>query len=198
VFEKVLLAVDGSTYSAKAVPVAADIAKKSNGEVLVFHAREYGGSAGVAGGSRGERSSGAPILHNRTTSRPQSPRCRSIGMGGGPSSHRHSVIRPYRRMAQGRRPWDPGQHSESTSGGGSLCQPPFSHSAGHRLGPATITRHKLRRWHLLRVGGHLQETRRRLVADGDPEAFRELDSRDRLMLGIVAANQRMPSCHTAR
>lgn len=40
-FEKVLLAVDGSEYSAKAVPVAADIAKKSNGEVLVFHAREY-------------------------------------------------------------------------------------------------------------------------------------------------------------
>jgi nucleotide-binding universal stress UspA family protein len=41
VFEKVLLAVDGSEYSAKAVPVAAEIAKKSNGEVLVFHAREY-------------------------------------------------------------------------------------------------------------------------------------------------------------
>jgi len=41
VFEKVLLAVDGSEDSAKAVPVAADIAKKSNGEVLVFHAREY-------------------------------------------------------------------------------------------------------------------------------------------------------------
>lgn len=82
---------------------------------------------------------------------------------------------------------------------GRLALPaPFSHGAGHRLGPATITRHKLRRWHLLRVGGHLQETRRRLVADGDPEAFRELDSRDRLMLGIVAANQRMPSCHTAR
>jgi nucleotide-binding universal stress UspA family protein len=40
-FEKVLLAVDGSAHSAKAVPVAADIAKKSNGEVLVFHAREY-------------------------------------------------------------------------------------------------------------------------------------------------------------
>ena len=40
-FQKVLLAVDGSEDSAKAVPVAADIAKKSNGEVLVFHAREY-------------------------------------------------------------------------------------------------------------------------------------------------------------
>ncbi len=40
-FEKVLLAVDGSEHSARAVPVAADIAKKSNGEVLVFHAREH-------------------------------------------------------------------------------------------------------------------------------------------------------------
>ena len=35
-----LLAVDGSEHSAKAVPVAADIAKKSNGEVA-YHAREY-------------------------------------------------------------------------------------------------------------------------------------------------------------
>lgn len=40
-FQKVLLAVDGSEHSARAVPVAADIAKKSNGEVVVFHAREY-------------------------------------------------------------------------------------------------------------------------------------------------------------
>lgn len=40
-FQKVLLAVDGSEHSAKAVPVAADIAKKSDGEVLVFHVREY-------------------------------------------------------------------------------------------------------------------------------------------------------------
>jgi len=41
VFQKVLLAVDGSSHSAKAVPVAADIARKSGGEVVVFHAREY-------------------------------------------------------------------------------------------------------------------------------------------------------------
>jgi nucleotide-binding universal stress UspA family protein len=41
VFQKVLLAVDGSDDSSKAVPVAADIAKKSDGEVLVFHVREY-------------------------------------------------------------------------------------------------------------------------------------------------------------
>jgi nucleotide-binding universal stress UspA family protein len=41
VFQKVLLAVDGSEHSAKAVPVAVDIAKKSDGEVVVFHAREY-------------------------------------------------------------------------------------------------------------------------------------------------------------
>lgn len=36
-FQKVLLAVDGSDHSAKAVPVAADIARKSKGEVLVIH-----------------------------------------------------------------------------------------------------------------------------------------------------------------
>jgi nucleotide-binding universal stress UspA family protein len=41
VFQKVLLAVDGSEHSQKAVSVAADIAKKSDGEVLVFHVREY-------------------------------------------------------------------------------------------------------------------------------------------------------------
>jgi nucleotide-binding universal stress UspA family protein len=40
VFQKVLLAVDGSQHSAKAVPVAMDIAKKSGGEMVVFHARE--------------------------------------------------------------------------------------------------------------------------------------------------------------
>ena len=40
-FQKVLLAVDGSPHSAKAVPVATDIAKKSGGEVVVFHAREF-------------------------------------------------------------------------------------------------------------------------------------------------------------
>lgn len=40
-FQKVLLAVDGSEHSGKAVPVAADIARKSEGEVLVFHVREY-------------------------------------------------------------------------------------------------------------------------------------------------------------
>jgi nucleotide-binding universal stress UspA family protein len=41
VFQKLLLAVDGSEHAAKAVPVAADIARKSDGEVLVFHVREY-------------------------------------------------------------------------------------------------------------------------------------------------------------
>ena len=46
-FEKVLLAVDGSEHSAKAVPVAADIAKKSNGEVLVYHVREHLVARGV-------------------------------------------------------------------------------------------------------------------------------------------------------
>jgi nucleotide-binding universal stress UspA family protein len=41
VFQKVLLAVDGSDESGRAVPVAADLARKSDGEVLVFHVREY-------------------------------------------------------------------------------------------------------------------------------------------------------------
>jgi len=41
VFQKVLLAVDGSQHAAKAVPVAVDIAKKSGGEMVVFHAREF-------------------------------------------------------------------------------------------------------------------------------------------------------------
>jgi nucleotide-binding universal stress UspA family protein len=41
VFENVLLAVDGSEHSAKAVPVAADLAKMSGGQVVVFHAHEH-------------------------------------------------------------------------------------------------------------------------------------------------------------
>ena len=39
-FERILLAVDGSQHSAKAVPVAADLAFRYGGELLVFHARE--------------------------------------------------------------------------------------------------------------------------------------------------------------
>ncbi|MBI2237930.1 MAG: universal stress protein [Actinobacteria bacterium] len=39
-FEKILLAVDGSEHSKRAADAAADIAKKSGGEVLVFHVRE--------------------------------------------------------------------------------------------------------------------------------------------------------------
>src|SRR5438045_9072666 len=50
VFEKVLLAVDGSAESARAVPVATDLAKKSDGEELVFHAREFMIARGAAGG----------------------------------------------------------------------------------------------------------------------------------------------------
>lgn len=38
--EKILLAVDGSEQSKRAVGVAAETAKKSGGEVLVFHVRE--------------------------------------------------------------------------------------------------------------------------------------------------------------
>ncbi len=40
-FEKVLLAVDGSEPARRAIPLAIDIAKKSGGEVIVFHAREH-------------------------------------------------------------------------------------------------------------------------------------------------------------
>ena len=40
-FKKVLLAVDGSEHARKAVPIAVEIAKTSDGEVLVFHAREH-------------------------------------------------------------------------------------------------------------------------------------------------------------
>jgi len=39
-FEKILLAVDGSEHSKRATGVAAEIAKISGGEVLVFHVRE--------------------------------------------------------------------------------------------------------------------------------------------------------------
>ena len=69
-FEKVLLAVDGSDHSAKAVPVAADIAKKSNSEVLVFHAREYAIARGVAGNSRVSLTPTASSNGSRRTSSP--------------------------------------------------------------------------------------------------------------------------------
>jgi nucleotide-binding universal stress UspA family protein len=39
-FERILLAVDGSHHSAEAVPVAADLAFRYGGELVVFHARE--------------------------------------------------------------------------------------------------------------------------------------------------------------
>jgi nucleotide-binding universal stress UspA family protein len=39
-FERILLAVDGSPHSAEAVPVAADLAFRYGGELVVFHARE--------------------------------------------------------------------------------------------------------------------------------------------------------------
>lgn len=40
-FQKLLLAVDGSEHAAQAVAVAADLAKKSEGEVVILHAREF-------------------------------------------------------------------------------------------------------------------------------------------------------------
>jgi nucleotide-binding universal stress UspA family protein len=39
-FERILLAVDGSPHSTEAVPVAADLAFRYGGELVVFHARE--------------------------------------------------------------------------------------------------------------------------------------------------------------
>jgi nucleotide-binding universal stress UspA family protein len=46
-FERILLAVDGSNNSAKAIPVAADLAFRYGSEVLVFHAREHEVALGV-------------------------------------------------------------------------------------------------------------------------------------------------------
>ena len=40
-FERILLAVDGSRNSAKAIPVAADLAARYGSDVLVFHVREH-------------------------------------------------------------------------------------------------------------------------------------------------------------
>jgi nucleotide-binding universal stress UspA family protein len=47
VFERILLAVDGSAHSKKAVPVAADLASRYGSEILVFHAREHELALGV-------------------------------------------------------------------------------------------------------------------------------------------------------
>lgn len=40
-FEKILLAVDGSAPSRRAIPIAGDLARRYQGEVLVFHVREH-------------------------------------------------------------------------------------------------------------------------------------------------------------
>jgi nucleotide-binding universal stress UspA family protein len=46
-FERILLAVDGSRHSAKSIPAAADLASRYGAEVLVFHAREHELALGV-------------------------------------------------------------------------------------------------------------------------------------------------------
>ncbi|HSJ51540.1 MAG TPA: universal stress protein [Actinomycetota bacterium] len=46
-FERILLAVDGSEHSRRAVPVAAELAYRHGGEILVFHVREHEVALGV-------------------------------------------------------------------------------------------------------------------------------------------------------
>jgi nucleotide-binding universal stress UspA family protein len=40
-FERILLAVDGSEHSFRAVPVAGELARRYEGEVIVLHVREH-------------------------------------------------------------------------------------------------------------------------------------------------------------
>lgn len=40
-FERILLAVDGSGHSRKGVPIASDIGRRYGAEVIVFHVREH-------------------------------------------------------------------------------------------------------------------------------------------------------------
>ena len=40
-FERIVLAVDGSEHSKKAIPVAGELAEKFSGEVTVYHVREH-------------------------------------------------------------------------------------------------------------------------------------------------------------
>jgi nucleotide-binding universal stress UspA family protein len=40
-FEKILLAVDGSEHSHRGIPIAGDLARKYAGEVVVVHVREH-------------------------------------------------------------------------------------------------------------------------------------------------------------
>jgi nucleotide-binding universal stress UspA family protein len=47
VFDRILLAIDGSEHSRKAIPVAADLAFRYESEVVVFHAREHELALGV-------------------------------------------------------------------------------------------------------------------------------------------------------
>jgi nucleotide-binding universal stress UspA family protein len=40
-FERIILAIDGSEHSLRAVPVAGDLARRYEGEVVVLHVREH-------------------------------------------------------------------------------------------------------------------------------------------------------------
>lgn len=46
-FEKILLAVDGSPHSSKTIPVASDLARKYGSSVTVLHVREHGKHEGT-------------------------------------------------------------------------------------------------------------------------------------------------------
>ena len=41
-FKHILVAIDGSTYSQKALPTAIEVAQKFDGDVFVLHVSEYG------------------------------------------------------------------------------------------------------------------------------------------------------------
>src|SRR6266568_35497 len=126
-YETIVLAVDGSEESTKAVPAAAQLAKRFHGEVIVVHVAEYAGrftpdlepeGAEMAAvvldavvrmlkDDGGQRSRRAPVLH----ARPGRRRDHGCGPGGGRGPDRGGLTGPGRdgRPAAGKRhqPADP-------------------------------------------------------------------------------------------
>ena len=68
-YDKILLAVDQSPVSDRAVLAARDLAQLSNGEVWVLHVREFE-VGGRAGRCRRARPRARPTLRSRPPSRP--------------------------------------------------------------------------------------------------------------------------------